>query len=74
MAAESVGTDVLSRFGTAKIAGFTCNKRSPVTIRIDLEVRHENVGNALSALGLEATEELVTTLESTLAHVRKHVG
>lgn len=61
----------IPKVGTAKIAGFVCNKKAPVILRLDLEIPIEEFEGALDVLGLEPTEELVESLETALRGLKK---
>jgi hypothetical protein len=61
----------ISKLGTAKIGGLTCNKKSPMTLRIDLEVTRENLPSVLEALNLSPTDELIDSLEIAVKNLKK---
>ena len=62
----------LSAVGTGKIAGMVCNKKAPVVqLNIELEVPIEELPTALETLGLEATPELVRSMEAATAALRR---
>ncbi len=61
----------IKKLGNAKIAGLTCNKNSPATIRIDLEVEQDKISDVLAALDLEATDKLRASLEAMLGGLKK---
>jgi len=64
----------IKKLGTAKIAGLVCNKKAPMTLRIDIEIPKESMQDVLDALGLEATPELVDSLEVALKELKKPRG
>jgi hypothetical protein len=69
--------DVISRInqaaklGSAKVAGLVCNKNSPTTLRIELEVPHDQLESVLAALNIEGTDRLTTALEGVTSGLRK---
>jgi hypothetical protein len=52
----------ITQFGSAKIAGLSCNKKSATTLRIDVEVPAEDIRSVIDALGLELTDDLKAAL------------
>jgi hypothetical protein len=54
----------LKKFGTAKIAGMTCNKNAPAVLRIDLHVAQDQLQSILKELNLEYTPELAASLNA----------
>jgi len=62
--------EVLSRLGTAKIAGLTCNKNAPMTVRLDVQIPVENLQEAITVLGLEATDLLMNELTAALTALK----
>lgn len=60
----------LKRLGNAKIAGLVCNKKAPMTLRIEVDVPHDQIEDILGALDLEATDELKASLEATLKRIK----
>lgn len=56
----------LKKLGNAKIAGLVCNKKAPMTLRVEFEVPQDQIEDILEALDLEATDQLRDSLESTL--------
>lgn len=61
----------VTKVGTAKIAGFVCNKKAPVILRLDLEIPREKLESALDVLGLDGTDELIKSLEATVRGLKK---
>lgn len=61
----------LKKLGNAKIAGLVCNKKAPMTLRVEFEVPHDQIEDILDALDLEATDQLRDSLESTLKAFNK---
>ena len=61
----------VARLGSAKIAGLVCNKNSPTTLRIELEVPHDQLESVIAALNLEGTDRLNTALEGISSGLRK---
>ncbi len=61
----------LKRLGNAKIAGLVCNKKAPMTLRIEVDVPHDQIEDVLGALDLEATDELKASLEAILKGIKK---
>ena len=61
----------IAKLGTAKIAGLVCNKRSPMVLRIDLELPADNVVSAIEELGLEPTDEILKSLEVALQGLKQ---
>lgn len=64
----------LRELGTAKIAGLVCNKKAAMTLRIDIEIPKERMQGALDTLGLEATPELLESLEVAIQGLKRHSG
>ncbi len=64
----------IPKVGTAKIAGFVCNKKAPVVLRLDLEIPAEKLENALAVLNLEPSKELIDSLEVALRGLKKTKG
>ncbi|NDY43267.1 hypothetical protein G3N55_10490 [Dissulfurirhabdus thermomarina] len=62
---------VLKRLGTAKVAGLVCNKKAPVTLRIEVEVPQDQVADVVAALDLEPTDRLRSALEAILRGFKK---
>ena len=56
----------IKKFGNAKITGFTCNQKAPVTLNLEIEVPIEKMGHLFASLDLKPTPELIETLETTL--------
>ena len=61
----------LKRLGNPKIAGLVCNKRAPMTLRIEVDVPSSEIEDVISALDLELTPELKLSLEAILKGVTK---
>ena len=61
----------LSKLGNAKIAGLVCNKNSPMLLRVDVQIPVEQLENALDVVQMDASDELISSLESALASIKK---
>lgn len=61
----------IPKLGNAKIAGLVCNKKAPMILRLDIEIPAEEFEDAIEALGLEPTNEVINSLEKALNALKK---
>lgn len=61
----------LKKLGNAKIAGLVCNKKAPMTIRVEFEVPYDQVEDIVDALDLEATDQLRESLDAAVKAFNK---
>jgi len=61
----------IPKLGNAKIAGLVCNKKAPMILRLDIEIPAEDFEDAIEALGLEPTNEVINSLEAALNALKK---
>lgn len=61
----------ITKLGKAKITGFACKQKAPITLSLEIEVPIEKMGSLFASLDLQPIPELIETLETTLQVVKK---